>query len=1125
MANLGGKITLDISEFQQKIAEANKLIRANESAWRANAAQMDDWSASEDGIKTRLDASNKQIELQRNILTTLAEKKKALIEAYGEESAEVDKVNKEIIKYSQALDKSIAENRKIVSMLDKVESEQKDEKKAVESVTKTTNENTKAVGKNAKEYDGLQSSVKKAGDGFTVFKGVVAGLVANALSAAVKSITSFARAVNSLPESTRSLRQELIQIETAFSAVGLSADAARRTYINYSAALGDIDSNANTTISLLAAMTNSEVHVAEAIITLAGVYAKLGKAIPTNELVKNIQQTANTAKMTENLTKVLQSAGIDVDIFTAGMTQLNTVEERSAYILTQLNKSYGELGELYISNNAQLIAAEKAQLKLNVAISNFGNMMEPIKTTFTDTWANIVDALGLLLSGDNSVLPDLIYNIGYLAGTVARTFKAIYSALEPALKALKDNITKWFTDNKDDIVDTVTNFISDVFGDTAASKVVDFVAGIVDPIKTFFKQLNDGDYLGALGTALPVITIGVGLALINSTISALPSLLLSGINNAMETSGISLGAAVAGVIGVISLGMAVKDVMTGEKSWDNFGANIVASLLAGLAVAGLTGSVAGGVIVASLVLQTDIGEKAWDYAKNAVEDPDTRRATVGTSIIAAVKEDINNAKIDKAVAEQIENGALEGIDAAKVKVERSGDNIFNYTFKLAGLTVDEKVDLKNEVDKILRSLSQSPADAVNVLNQLYANLSDAGKEIAKAIVEGYHISIEELPEVTRIQAMQILTAMRETLGIHSPSKEAEDMGLDFVQGWADGIEGLPNKTTQVVEDALADVKTEVTKVRGFWGSVWDSFKTHASDAWAYFTGGFVKAWEYVKKSFTSWEGFFDMLRDGAKSVGKAFEAVGDAVASIISMYDAEEGAESIYNGIMDKAISALQGMGGGFSLIGVVLQVVTDAIKSGGAGQYIEQLVDAIIEAINMLFENAPLITKLVITFIKSFTRAVIDNLPLWLEQLPDIIAAIIYAFIEAIPEFVELGAQLIGAIFKGIWNAIKSLFRNLINGIKSLFGINSPSTVMRDEVGRNLGLGVAEGIKDTIPAINNAMREVNTTLSYDNKTMTAAGNSSRVVYVTQNNNYARSYSAYELYKSERAIKQLVGAY
>lgn len=1125
MANLGGKITLDISEFQQKIAEANKLIRANESAWRANAAQMDDWSASEDGIKTRLDASNKQIELQRNILTTLAEKKKALIEAYGEESAEVDKVNKEIIKYSQALDKTVAENRKIVSMLDKVESEQKDEKKAVESVTKTTNENTKAVGKNAKEYDGLQSSVKKAGDGFTVFKGVVAGLVANALSAAVKSITSFARAVNSLPESTRSLRKELIQIETAFSAVGLSADAARRTYINYSAALGDIDSNATTTISLLAAMTNSEVHVAEAIITLAGVYAKLGKAIPTNELVKNIQQTANTAKMTENLTKVLQSAGIDVDIFTAGMTQLNTVEERSAYILTQLNKSYGELGELYISNNAQLIAAEKAQLKLNVAISNFGNMMEPIKTTFTDTWANIVDALGLLLSGDNSVLPELIYNIGYLAGTVARTFKAIYSALEPALKALKDNITKWFTDNKDDIVDTVTNFISDVFGDTAASKVVDFVAGIVDPIKTFFKQLNDGDYLGALGTALPVITIGVGLALINSTISALPSLLLSGINSAMKTSGISLGAAVAGVIGVISLGMAVKDVMTGEKSWDNFGANIVASLLAGLAVAGLTGSVAGGVIVASLVLQTDIGEKAWNYAKDAVEDPDTRRATVGTSIIAAVKEDINNAKIDKAVAEQIENGALEGIDAAKVKVERSGDNIFNYTFKLTGLTVDEKVDLKNEVDKILRSLSQSPADAVNVLNQLYANLSDAGKEIAKAIVEGYNISIEELPEVTRIQAMQILTAMRATLGIHSPSKEAEDMGLDFVQGWADGIEGLPNKTTQVVEDALADVRTEVTKVRGFWGSVWDSFKTHASDAWAYFTGGFVKAWEYVKKSFTSWEGFFDMLRDGAKSVGKAFEAVGDAAASIISMYDAEEGAESIYNGIMDKAISALQSMGGGFPLIGVVLQVVTDAIKSGDAEQYIEQLVDAIIEAINMLFENAPLITKLVITFIKSFTRAMIDNLPLWLKQLPDIIAEIIYAFIEAIPAFVELGAQLIGAIFKGIWNAIKSLFRNLINGIKSLFGINSPSTVMRDEVGRNLGLGVAEGIKDTIPAINNAMREVNTTLSYDNKTMTAAGNSSRVVYVTQNNNYARSYSAYELYKSERAIKQLVGAY
>lgn len=1125
MANLGGKITLDISEFQQKIAEANKLIRSNESAWRASAAQMDDWSASEDGIKTRLDASNKQIELQRNILITLAEKKKAIIEAYGEESAEVDKVNKEIIKYSQSLDKSVAENKKIVSMLDKVQSEQSDEKKAVESVTKVTKKNTNAVDKNAKEYDSLQTSVKKAGDGFTVFKGVVAGLVANALTAAVKSITSFAHAVNTLPESTRALRKELIQIETAFSDVGLSAEVARRTYVNYSATLGDIDSNANTTISLLAAITSSETQVAAATTTLAGVYAKLGKAIPTNELVKNIQQAANTAKMTENLTKVLQSAGLDVNKFTTELTALNTAAERGEYILAQLNKSYGELGALYIDNNAQLIAAEKAQLKLNVAMSNFGNMMEPIKTSFTETWAEILGGLGALLSGDQSVLPELTYNIGYLAGTVVRTFKVIYNALEPALTAMKTYLTNWFNDNKEDIKTTITDFLGDIFGETAVAKAVDFVAGIVAPIKTFFKQINDGDYIGALGTALPVITIGVGLSLLNSTISAIPSLLLSQVGSAMKTSGITLGSAVAGLIGVVSLGLAVKDAMTGETSWANFGANMVAALLAGLAAAGLTCNVAGGVIVASLVLKTKVGEEAYNYVKDAVANPDTRRATVGLSVIEAVKQDIKTAQIDKLVAEKIEAGALDGVDAAKIKIKQTGVPPLSLKFKITGITNEEKIKLKTEVENILNILPSAPEKAVENVNIMYAILSDAGKKIAEAIVAGYGIGIEGLPEIGRMQATLLLQAMKDTLGIRSPSKEAEEMGLNFTQGWADGLEGLPRKTEEIISEAVAGAEAAASEVKGFWGQVWDSFKGHASDAWARFTGGFVNAWEYVKKSFTSWAGFFGMLKDGAKQVGKAFTTMGEAVASIVSMYDAEEGAESIYNGIMDKAISALQQMGGWGTLIGVILQVVTDAIKSGDAEQYIEQLVDAVVEAINMLFENATLIAKLVITFIKSFTRAMIDNLPLWLEQLPDIISEIINTFMAAIPEFIEVGAQLIGAIFKGIWNAIKSLFRNLINGIKSLFGIHSPSTVMRDEVGRNLGLGVAEGIKDTIPAINSAMREVNTTLSYDNKTMTAAGAGSKVVYVTQNNNYARSYSAYELYKSERAIKQLVGAY
>lgn len=67
--------------------------------------------------------------------------------------------------------------------------------------------------------------------------------------------------------------------------------------------------------------------------------------------------------------------------------------------------------------------------------------------------------------------------------------------------------------------------------------------------------------------------------------------------------------------------------------------------------------------------------------------------------------------------------------------------------------------------------------------------------------------------------------------------------------------------------------------------------------------------------------------------------------------------------------------------------------------------------------------------------------------------------------------AQLGRNIVSGLWNGIndmvgwigekiKSFGSNVLNGIKNFFGIKSPSTVMRDQVGRDLARGVGVGIE-----------------------------------------------------------------
>ena len=68
--------------------------------------------------------------------------------------------------------------------------------------------------------------------------------------------------------------------------------------------------------------------------------------------------------------------------------------------------------------------------------------------------------------------------------------------------------------------------------------------------------------------------------------------------------------------------------------------------------------------------------------------------------------------------------------------------------------------------------------------------------------------------------------------------------------------------------------------------------------------------------------------------------------------------------------------------------------------------------------------------------------------------------------DWLGLGRNIVVGIKNGIFNniaividAVTSLAERAFDAIKSFFGIHSPSTLMRDQIGKNLSLGMAEGI------------------------------------------------------------------
>lgn len=90
--------------------------------------------------------------------------------------------------------------------------------------------------------------------------------------------------------------------------------------------------------------------------------------------------------------------------------------------------------------------------------------------------------------------------------------------------------------------------------------------------------------------------------------------------------------------------------------------------------------------------------------------------------------------------------------------------------------------------------------------------------------------------------------------------------------------------------------------------------------------------------------------------------------------------------------------------------------------------------------------------------------------------------FVEKVKELPvklkDLGKSILEGLWNGIKNAkdwlvekIKGLGDVLIDAIKSVLGIHSPSTVFRDEVGKNMALGIGEGFDKNIASVYRKMK------------------------------------------------------
>ena len=235
-----------------------------------------------------------------------------------------------------------------------------------------------------------------------------------------------------------------------------------------------------------------------------------------------------------------------------------------------------------------------------------------------------------------------------------------------------------------------------------------------------------------------------------------------------------------------------------------------------------------------------------------------------------------------------------------------------------------------------------------------------------------------------------------------------------------------------------------------------------------------------------------------------------------------DSALTIINTIVEKLLIMLpEIVAVGIELLASLLMGIADSLPT-----LIPVIIDAVLLIVDTLLDNIDLLIDSGIALLLGLADGLIQALPRLIDKIPVIIEKLLGAISRNYPKLLSAGIQLIlqlawglikaipqliskvpeiiksvvsaftsfnwlgvgGDIIKGIGNGVgkmanfavdaaKNVAKNIFGGIKSFFGIKSPSTLMRDAIGKMIPQGLAVGIEadtgDAVDAIDDMNKQI----------------------------------------------------
>ena len=173
-------------------------------------------------------------------------------------------------------------------------------------------------------------------------------------------------------------------------------------------------------------------------------------------------------------------------------------------------------------------------------------------------------------------------------------------------------------------------------------------------------------------------------------------------------------------------------------------------------------------------------------------------------------------------------------------------------------------------------------------------------------------------------------------------------------------------------------------------------------------------------------------------------------------------------------------------VVETVLKNIAEAVQRDGP-EMIEKFVSYAIEKL-------PEVISLGLQMVISLVKGLAQNIPQLVTSVLNMMATIVKTIWESLPDIIEVGKNIVLGLWEGIkamasWigEKISGFVGGLVDGVKGVLGIHSPSRVFAG-IGQNMALGLGQGFERQMQSVTAGIQNAIPTPTVDTVYNAAAG-------------------------------------